>query len=296
MKQLKLLAAVSILLAGALTRPIALNAQPAKKSLSLTVGYFNDNNALQYVKAIVKTKVQGRFKPVANIGLCFYITADSPAYLLGRARTDEKGEAVVFIPPTAQAEWKRSIRQSFVVVSEGADSFDAAKGNVDITKARLRLDTVAGRSVTASVEEQTGSGWRPVKGVEVKIAVQRLNGGLNIGDAAAYTTDSTGTTSAAFKLDSTLPGDHAGNIVLVASVQDNDSYGNLSAKRTVPWGIATNYVSGFDRRSLFARRGRSPLWLEWMAYSIIVVVWGTLFYLFAQIGKLRRLGSRTTSV
>ena len=291
MKQLNFRRAVSFLFWAALGWAVPLHAQTGKKNLLLTVGYFNDNNHLQYLKANAKTKVNGRFRPVSEVGLRFYIGADSAVDFLGRGRTDDKGEAVVFIPATARARWVASVRQSFVVVSEPADSFDAAKGNTDIIKARLRLDTVAGRGVVAHVEEQTDSSWRPVKGVDVKIAVRRLDGSLNIGDAPAYTTDSLGVASAAYKLDSTFPGDAAGNIVLVASVQDNDSYGNLSVERVVRWGVATRYISGFDRRTLFARRGRSPLWLEWMAYSIIVVVWGILVYLFIQIGKLKRLGS-----
>jgi hypothetical protein len=283
--------ALVILLSGAIACSLPLPAQTAaKKNLLLTLGYFNDNNRLQYLKAIAKTKVQGRFRPVPDVALTFYITADSPLYLLGKGRTDEKGEAVLFLPASSRAEWVRSVRQSFVVESGTADSFDAAKGNADIIKARLRLDTASGRNVTAILEEQTGSSWHPVKGVDVKIAVKRLDGSLNIGEAPAYTTDSTGAASAAYKLDSTLPGDAGGNIILVASVQDNDSYGSLSVERTVRWGVDSRYVSEFDRRSLFARRGRSPLWLVWMAYSIIVVVWGILLYLFGQIRKLKRLG------
>jgi hypothetical protein len=273
-------------------------AQPAaKKTLSLTLSYFNDNNRLQYLKAIAKTKIAGRFQPVADVDLRFYITADSPSNLLGKGHTNEKGEAVVFIPPSAKAEWMRSSKQSFVVVSEPRDSFDAATGNLDIAKARVRLDTAAGRNVNAVVEEQSGAAWTPVKGVDVKIAVKRMDGSLNIGDAPNYTTDSTGTASAVYKLDSTLPGDVNGNIVLVASVQDNDSYGNLSAERIVRWGVDTQYVSatGFDRRTLFARRGKSPWWLTTMAYSIIFVVWGILIYLIGQIIKLKRLGAEEGS-
>ena len=300
MKKLKYLA-LALLLSGPSvgSLPAQTQAPPepaAKKDLLLSLNYFNDNNRLQYLKAVAKTKVEGRFQPVRDVPLRFYITADSPAYLLGNGHTNEKGEAVVFIPASAKTEWMRSPKQSFVVVSDALDSFDASKGNLDITKARLKLDTSADRNVTAVLEEQTDAAWKPVKGVDVKIAVKRMDGSLNIGDAPVYTTDSTGAASAAYKLDSTLPGDAQGNIVLVASVQDNDSYGNLSAERSVRWGVETQYVSAFDRRTLFARRGRSPLWLAWMAYSIIFVVWGILIYLIGQIRKLKRLGAESPSI
>jgi hypothetical protein len=88
-----------------------------------------------------------------------------------------------------------------------------------------------------------------------------------------------------------LPGDSLGNLVLIAKVEDNDNYGNLTTEKTVPWGKEARYQAPFNQRSLFARRGWSPLWLEWMAYSIIAAVWFVLLYLFLQIRKLKKLGA-----
>jgi hypothetical protein len=94
--------------------------------------------------------------------------------------------------------------------------------------------------------------------------------------------------SAEFKRDS-LPGDVNGNIVLVASVIDNDTYGNLTAEIQVPWGTKSNYVTNFDHRSLFARRGHSPIWLEVLAYTIVLAVWSVIIYLVFQIRNLKKL-------
>jgi len=58
----------------------------------------------------------------------------------------------------------------------------------------------------------------------------------------------------------------------------------------VPWGINLVYVSNFDHRSLFARRGYSPIWLELLAYKIVVVVWVIIFYLLLQIKRIKKLG------
>lgn len=265
---------------------------PEKKSLSLQLGYYNVNNQMQYLKASVKTKIEGRFQPVAGVPLQFYITADSPAFRLGNATTNEKGEAVLLIPPSARSEWMRSTHQNFVVTSQATPEFDAANGNVEIVKAKLKLDTTEGRTVTAlltEIKDSTGKGT-PVKGVDVTIVARRQGMGINISDQPTYTTDSTGSAAATYQLDSTFPGDEKGNLVLVARVTDNDTYGNLSAEFTVPWGAPSQFTSNFNNRALYNRRGRSPLWLEWMAYSIIVVVWGILIYLVFQIRKVRRIG------
>lgn len=67
-------------------------------------------------------------------------------------------------------------------------------------------------------------------------------------------------------------------------------YGNLTSEMVVPWGKYYAYASNFDERTLFARRGYSPLWLELLAYAIVVVVWSVIIYLFFQIKKIKKLG------
>ena len=124
----------------------------------------------------------------------------------------------------------------------------------------------------------------------MKIAVKRLDGDLNLTETPTVTTDSLGMANADFKLVN-LPGDSAGNLVLIARVEDNDMYGNLTTERTVPWGIATTYVSDYNKRSLFARAHRPPYWLLWMASTITLSVWLVMFYLFFQIRKLKKLGA-----
>ena len=109
----------------------------------------------------------------------------------------------------------------------------------DLTKARIKLDTSADKKIVATLVEQKESKWVPVKGVDMKIAVKRMGGDLNVNETPTYTTDSLGIASADFK-QLNLPGDSAGNLILIASVEDNDLYGNLTAEKTVPWGIATN--------------------------------------------------------
>jgi hypothetical protein len=263
--------------------------QITKNKLILSLGYINDNNHLQYLKANTKTKINGKFRQVEGVHLSFYISSESPGNLLGNAVTNGKGLAVLFIPPLAKEEWNKSPKQSFVAVSEESKEYDAVHSSIDITKARIRIDTLADRKIIATFSALKDSIWIPVKGVDMKVTVKRLGGDLNVNETPTYTTDSLGIVSADFKQEK-LPGDTAGNLVLISEVDDNDTYGNLTTEKSVPWGVIPKYVSGYNERSLFARRGLSPLWLEWMAYAIVVFVWGVLIYLFIQIWKLKRLG------
>jgi hypothetical protein len=265
-------------------------AQVEKNKLILGLGYFNDNNQQQYLKAGAKAKINGRYTPVGGIHVSFYIHSESPDHLLGKGSTDDKGQVILMMPPAAKNEWIKSPRQNFLVVSDSSNLYDGTNASFDLTKSRIKIDTTEDKKIIATLLEQKDSAWVPVKGVDMKIAVKRLGGDLNVSETPTYTTDSMGIAQADFTYRN-LPGDSAGNLILVASVEDNDVYGNLTSEKTVPWGTSSKYISEYNTRSLFARRGWSPLWLVWMAYSITAGVWFILFYLFFQIRKLKKLGA-----
>jgi hypothetical protein len=248
-------------------------ADDTKHDLSLTLGYYNNNNRLQYLMVHAKSKINKKFELIQGIKMRFYITDETPANLLGTAVTDNK-----------------SAKQSFIVVSEPAKNFDQTKGTADITKARIKIDTTADRKIVAVVTELKDSVWTPVKGVEMKIGIRRMSADLNVNETPTYTTDSLGTVSAEFKRDS-LPGNAKGMLTLVAKIEDNDLYGNLTAELSSNWGAVPSYISEFDKRTLFARRGKSPIWLELIAYSIVASVWGVLLYLVGQIRKLKKMST-----
>ena len=260
-----------------------------KNSLLLNLAYFNNNNNYQYLTAQAKTRVDGKFQMVPGVELSFYITSESPSNLLGKAITNDNGYATVMIPPSAKEEWNKAAKQTFVVTSSASKLYDAGNGTVDVTKAKIKIDTAADKKITATLYELKDTAWIAVKGIDLKVAVKRLDGDLNVSETPTYTTDSLGSISADFKRDS-LPGDSKGNLTLVARLEDNELYGNLTAEKVVPWGSVTQYTSEFDKRTLFARRGKSPLWLEFMAYSIVAGVWGVLIYLFFQIKKMKSFG------
>ena len=95
-----------------------------------------------------------------------------------------------------------------------------------------------------------------------------------------------------FALDSLPASDRNGNIMLVAKIEDNDQYGNLSVEKTVPWGVFHRNENRMDRRSLWATGDKAPVWLLLMAFSIIAGVWGVIVYLVIKIIQIRKIGIR----
>jgi len=271
--------------------PTFLNAQVVeKKILVLGVKYYNDNNISQHLVIQAKSKIDGKFQKIGNIPVKVFINNENDKNnLIGTGTTTERGELLLLVPASAKTEWAKSNNQTFVATNTATTLYDEARGELAITKAKLKIDTIEGKMVHAKLLVLTDSTWKPMVGIEMVLTVKRLGGNLNISETATYTTDTAGAVTGEFKREN-LPGDNKGNLVLVANVIDNDIYGNLTAETTVPWGSKLIYSTNYNHRSLFARRGHSPFWLEFLAYGIILAVWVVIIYLVLQIKKIVKLG------
>jgi hypothetical protein len=263
-----------------------------KANLSIAISYFNTNNRIPYVAVNVKSKLTGRFQPVGGVAIKLYLDKDSAGTFIGKVVTSEKGEAHTFIPPSLQKEWAGSKSHTFLATFDGDKVYESGKADLTVARAKILIDTIAGRSVVATLLELKDTTWTPVKGADVVLAVRRLGGDLNINETATFATDSTGKASGDFKRDN-IPGDAKGGITLVAKIVDNEQFGNLSVEKTVPWGAKFKYQSTFNERALFATRDKAPIWLQFIAYSITFAVWGVLIYLLFNIFKIKKLGGST---
>jgi hypothetical protein len=261
----------------------------AKGNLNITLSYFTENNKLPYISVKIKTKTNGRFKMVSGILLKLYLNNDSAANLIKAVVTNEKGEAAAVIPPSLKNQWVSSVKHSFLAIFDGDKKYESAKADLSVGRAKILIDTISDKKIIASVFELKDTSWVPVKAVDVIIAIKRLDAYLNVNEKASFTTDSTGQVSADFKRDN-IPGDANGNIVIVAKVDDNDQYGNLLIEKTVPWGAKFTPVNNFNKRTLFATSGKSPIWLLLIAGSIVISVWGVLILLVINFFKIKKLG------
>lgn len=262
--------------------------------MNLSLRYFSYNNKIPYVLVNTKIKMDGKWQPVKNIGVSVFLDSIAPSNLVGKVSTDENGEAQLIVPAALKPVWDASPGHKFFAESDENKQFAASTSDIEIIKAKITVDTTIvdnARSITVKVLESRGDNWVPVKDVELKIGVQRMNSVLPVGKEATYTTDSTGEVTAEFKRDS-LPADK-GLLTLVVNVEDNDKYGNLILEQSLPWGVNLQKADDWNRRTLFSTRFRTPIWLLFMAYSIMAAVWGVLIYLLIQIARIRKLGKAT---
>jgi hypothetical protein len=292
MKNKKLLSWIAAILLWPAADVFSQDEKPTPE-LVLGLHYYALYNQPPYVKVNTRVKLDRRtFKPAPGITVKVYLGEENNDRLMGQVITDTRGLGKIFIPATLKEVWDSADTHTFLAFAEAKKPYDAAEAELTITKARLTIDTLNeddSRYVAIRLEEKQKGTWVPVKDAELKAAVKRLGGDLNIGEEETYTTDEAGEVKAEFQRDS-LPGDPQGNIILIAKTEDHENYGNLSAETTVKWGAPFTYHSTFNERSLFATRDKAPGWLLFLAYLIIGIVWGTLIYIVILILKIRRLG------
>jgi hypothetical protein len=268
-------------------------AQDEKPELMLNLRHFTENNSLQYLKVQAQLKANNKLQPLKDVIVQLYLDSVGTANLIGKIKTNEKGSAQTAIPAGLKDLWTVSPNHKFIAIAKANPKGEEITTELEIAKSKIEIDTLnedGTRSVTAKVFSFNNGEWVPAKDVEVKIGVERLGGNLKIGDDESYTTDSIGQVTGEFKLDSLPADDTKGNIVLIARVEDNDLFGNLSVEKTVPWGKYYKHISTFGQRSLIAARFRAPLWLLFMAYSIVAGVWGIIIYLIIQVFRMKKLG------
>ncbi len=266
--------------------------------LILNLNYYMPNDKVPYLKVNAKEKIERQFIPQQNISASIYIGEQAEANLLGKIKTDKKGEGKIYIPSSFKAFWDSSASLNFSAVTEATKIYTSTVAELAVSKAKVEIDTITEegvRKVIVKIIELKNNEWVPAKNVELKIAVKRSLGNVPVGDEETYTTDSTGIAIAEFKRDS-LPGDVKGNITLIAWTEENETYGNITGEKIVAWGLVTKVDNSFfDQRTLWATRFKTPFWLLGLAYAIIIGVWGTLIYLFTRIFKIKKLGKTASS-
>lgn len=250
--------------------------------------YFNDNNSVQYLLLENSLKTGKKIEPLKDKIFQVYLDSNKAENLIAEVKTDKTGKAKTFLPVSLKTIWEETHLHKFIAVPAGKEDIT----ELEIAKAKMLIDTASeqeGRSIIVQVQKYENGEWLPANEVEMRVGVHRLGGILSANEDATFTTDSSGIIKVDFKRDS-LPGGQKGNIVLIAKVEDNDQYGNLMIEKTVPWGVALKQGSNFfSHRSLWSTRFKTPVWLLFMAYSIIIGVWGTIFYLVIQLIKIKKL-------
>ena len=126
----------------------------------------------------------------------------------------------------------------------------------------------------------------PIPEMDIYFYVQRTFSLLPIGEYF-NTTDENGEVTIEFPGD--LPGDSAGNVMIIARIEEFGMYNGAEITKVVNFGIPTDHNPDANRRSLAAASANAPVSLLILVNSIILMVWGFIIYIITQVFRIRRI-------
>jgi hypothetical protein len=156
-----------------------------------------------------------------------------------------------------------------------------AKGEAKIVISFSEKDST--KQVTAKLTHADTA----VKGIDIHFYAKKSFGLLPLaGDNT--TTDENGEAGIDFPTD--LPGDASGNVIVIARVEDDDNLGTVEATKTINWGVPVNTEQHEQTRALWSSGNNAPWPLTITITSVVVIVWGIIFYMFFQLVAIKRAG------
>lgn len=157
-------------------------------------------------------------------------------------------------------------------------------------KALLELDfweEKGKKYITAKASElDHDSIGAPIEEIDLYIYVQRTFSLLPIGDRFTET-DENGERKIEFPSD--LPGDTLGLVNIIVKIEDADEYTDTSFSKTINWGIPLIIDKSENKRALWAASANAPIYLLILTNSLILIVWGIIFYICVKIYHISKM-------
>jgi len=144
------------------------------------------------------------------------------------------------------------------------------------------VDSVKTVTVTAHATENGKE--IPIAGETVTVFIPRMFSNFIV---AELTLDDSGQASTEFPND--LPGGKDGNLIIVAAMINNSTYGNIEKRVEKHWGIPTDYLPT-SHRALWT--SRAPSWMIITLSVLLAGVWGHYFFAIISLIRIRRDAER----
>lgn len=258
-----------------------------KPELSLEFRYIEANNKTKILEALAKSKLGGTWQPLEGIPVHFYRDAEDEANLLGNVTTDGNGLARFILPDAAV----NGAAYTFVAVTESSAQFDPVSEEIMVSESSFDMtlseeDSVRQVHISLQAVDAEGNDV-PLGEVEVHLYIKRLFGLLPLSEDPE-TTDENGEVTADFS--TVISGDTAGYLILVAKVEDHETYGNLEFQRKVKWGTPLIIDPNLKARQLWSSRANAPIYLIVIINTMLIGIWGVILYIIFQAFKISKIG------
>jgi hypothetical protein len=248
----------------------------------------------------VLAKLEKRYLPAAGVEVFLYISAISETNMLGTIMTSDDGMGTYTLNQKQYelAEGKK-ITQYFAVVNE-SEILRRKEAEITIKDVNIEVryfgDTIWRKQIYVHVfETDTAGNNIPQEDIEIKFLVERPLSPLPVKDVfnpsddeGRTFTDSSGEISMTFPND--LPGDADGNLQILIRIVEHDDYGTVEVADVKAWGVPTIINDLTLKRSLWASSANAPISVLIFINSLILAVWGTIFYIVFKVFQIRKIG------
>jgi hypothetical protein len=248
-----------------------------KKSVQVEVNRKEGKKFIPIEKLIVNlynSEVK-KYDPVTAIGW------------MGNMVTDENGTCN-FVMSEKFSKLTHGIHSYTFIASIGSyPEYEETQGEIIMNEVFIRLSetTDSLTTVTAKISKPSDSVEVLMSEAEMKLLVKRTFGMLPFGEEN-LTTNEEGEVSGVLPPD--LPGNQNKTITVVARYEDQENDGVIEVSRNIPWRILPRQTE-LTQRTLWSSGLNAPLPLVIVTVSLIVLIWGTIFYLVTFLFKIRKL-------
>lgn len=260
---------------------IRVNSQNAGKIYPyIQLKYLKNTDDHRILQATLAYSANSMELPLSGMELNFYNGGDQKK-LISKVLTDRKGAATLDLGGDIDLKAGKDGRWTFTSEFAGNDTIEGCSSDIAIRDMKLEMtlseaDSIKTITLKGSVDE--GGSEKPVTGEIVKVYVPRMFSPLPIGEVKL---DEAGKGSIVFPSD--LPGDKAGNLEIIARIEENEKFGNVEKRGSIKWGVPTDYSVPVNHRALWTKI--APKWMIYTLSVLLAGVWG--HYLFAIISLIR---------
>jgi len=211
------------------------NAQDKHRTY-LKLNYLKNTENKKLLIAELKTRIDGNFYTLQGETIIFSIAGDSIVNL-GEVKTDKNG--------LAQIEIKDATAEGLVTYAaeyEGGDTLKARESDVEVKDVSMKMeleevDSVKTITVSTTAEIDSETEKDISEGVEIEFFVKRMFSLLPLGKESIEEGE------CSIEVPDDLPGDSAGNLIIIAKIVDHDDFANVEQIAEIGWGTPVSLVT-----------------------------------------------------
>lgn len=268
---------------------------------TIEMKYLNENG-IGKIKLRATQTVEEEEVPLPFFVINVYLNKISKPGMMGNTNTDEN-EGEVLLNSKRFAAIADNLSKYKFIASAGSDNrVGLTQAELTVTEAKLDLTlnaTDSGKFAIIKHYKMVNGEKEPVAEEEVMLFIKRsfnnlpVTGAADGEEAAPAMTDENG--EIVLPVPDDVPGDKAGNIVIMAKLDEHGEFGTLITEKTAKWGVTVVFDGKHEIRALWSTRENAPYWLVFTVTSIVAGVWLTIGYIIIQLFRVNRMGKNTSS-